>query len=197
VKVPAPRVTAVPVTVLGGVVVVVGAVVVVVVGAVVVVVVLSGRADDVGLPAVATRDCVVPLGADALSAGGSAGVDFDAVAVDAGGSLLSLLLERVSEFGDPLDDDAGVDDDGIVRSGVIDLLGKNPLLPVELSGVVGPLAMGSGSVGEPGPSARETKINTMPATPRVPIPFCTRRTFTGCVIFLCRLRFARRRSDIS
>jgi hypothetical protein len=154
-------------TVLVGAVVVGIVVVAVVVVVVVLVVVLIGGVEVVTLLVAATRGCVVALGgSDVLVATGSTGVDFDPGADDT--ARLSVL---VSELGDPLDDDVDADDGAMTGSRALDTpeLGAFPL--VDASGVVGPLVMADGTPGEPGSSARYTRINKMHTTPAIPIPF--------------------------
>jgi hypothetical protein len=127
-----------------------------------------------------------------LDATGSIDVGLVAVAADT-----ARLLGRVSELGDPLDDDVDPDDGARVGSSALDMPEESALPPVDVSGVVDPLDMAGGALGEPGSSARDTKINTMLKTPTVPIPFCKCRILTTYLSSSGRLRFARSRSDIS
>jgi hypothetical protein len=106
-------------------------------------------------------------------------------------------LGRATEFGDPLDDDVDIDDGAIVGSSALDVPEDSALPAIDVSGVVDPLVMAGGALGESGLSAKDTKINTMPKTAAVPIPFCKRRTSTTYLNSLGRLDFARSRSDIS
>ena len=101
-----------------------------------------------------------------LVATGSIDVGFDLGADDT-----ARLLVLVGELGDPLDDDVDADAGAMTGSRALDTpeLGALPL--VDAGGVVGPLVMADGTAGEPGPSARYTKINTMPTTPAIPMPF--------------------------
>lgn len=156
---------------------------------------ISGGVEVGVLLAVATSGCVASLGgADVLDATGPIGEDLDAVAAAAD---TARLLGRATEFGDPLDDDVDIDDGAIVGSSTLDMPEDGALLAIDVSGVVDPLAMAGGALGEPGSSARDTKINTMPKTAVVPIPFCKRRILTTYLNSLGRLSFARSRSDIS
>jgi len=121
-----------------------------------------------------------------LDATGSIGADFDPGADDT-----ARLLVRVSELGDPLDDDVGTDDGASVGGSALDLPEEGALPPVGVGSVVGPLVMAGGAVGEPGSTARNTKINAMPKTPAIPIPFCQLGILTTDLNSLGRLRFAR------
>jgi hypothetical protein len=115
------------------------------------------------------------------------------------------LLVLVSELGDPLDDDDDDDDDvgdgdgdgAMIGGRALDTpeLGTLPL--VDVSGVVSPLVTADGAPGEPGSSARYTKIKTMPKRPTIPIPFWICRILTTYLNSSGRLRFARSRLDIS
>jgi hypothetical protein len=171
-----------------------------VVGAVVVVVVVvgvgvgvSGGLEVVVLLGIATSGCVAALGgAGVVDATGSIGVELDAVAADT-----ARLLGPATELGDPLDDDVEIDDCGIVGRSALDMPEESALPAVDVSGVVDPLVMAGGALGEPGSSARDTKINTMPKTAAVPIPFCKRLMLTTYLNSLGRLCFARSHSDIS
>jgi hypothetical protein len=121
-------------------------------------------------------------------------VDFDPGVDDT-----ARLLVPLSELGDPLDDDDGVDtDDGaMIGSGTLDKPESSALPLVDVSGVVGPLATADGTTGEPGSSARYTKINTIPKTPATPITFCKCRILTTYLNSFGGLRFTRSRLDIS
>src|SRR6202035_3832802 len=100
--------------------------------------------------------CVAALGgADVLDATGPIGVDLDAVADTV------RLLGRATEFGDPLDDDVDIDDGAIVGSSALDMPEDSALPSIDVIGVVGPLVMAGGALGEPGLSAKDKRINTM------------------------------------
>jgi hypothetical protein len=89
------------------------------------------------------------------------------------------------------------DDGARLGSGAPDMPGESALPPVDVSGVVGPLVVDIGALGEPGSSARYTKIDTMPKRQAIPSPFCKCRILTTYVSSLGRSRVVRSRSDIS
>jgi hypothetical protein len=176
---------------------------------VVVVVVLIGGTDAVGLLVAATCGCVVALTGvdvpgDVLDAPGFSDADFGRGADDT-----APVLELVVELAGPLDndDDDDDDDDGNVDGATIGsraLDGRRALDTPELggllvgaSGVVGSPVTADEVLGEPGASARYTKINTMPNRPAIPIPFCKGRILTTYPHSRGRSRFACIGLDIS
>jgi hypothetical protein len=81
---------------------------------------------------------------------GSIGVDFDL-----GADAIGRLLVLVDEFGDALDDDGDADTDEGARFGSRALgTSDGSALPVDVSGVAGPLVTADGAPGEPASSAR-------------------------------------------
>jgi hypothetical protein len=156
------------------------------VGAVVVVVVFV-------LTALTGGCVVVVVGADVSDAGGSLVVVLNAV-VACNGALLRMvggvvpavlgsvpvwLLVCVGGLSEPLDDGVDVAVAAIVDGGAVNKPEAAAPSPVSVSGVVDPLALaGLGAVGgEPGSSAKDKRITTMPKTDAVPIPFCRCLTF--------------------
>jgi hypothetical protein len=141
-----------------------------------------------------TGGCVVVVvGADVPDAGGSLVVVLTAVIACNGGLLRMVggvvpvvlasvpvsLMVCVGGLSGSLDDGVDVAVAAIVDGGAVDKPETGPPSPVSVSGVVDPLALaGLGAVGgEPGSSAKDKRITTMPKADAVPIPFCTRLTF--------------------
>ena len=171
-KVPESSVTAAPLTCLVGAgVVVVG---VVVVGVDVpdrtgLFVVFSGAAPPdgggwVAVDAVTGGDFVV-------------GAPVVGVVTAASGLVLLTVLACVSGVCDPLGGEGEVEDDEIPDDGIMGTPEGRAVAPNGLNGVVNPLATAVGPDEDPGPSATDTTIATMPRTEAPPIAFCRRRTF--------------------
>ena len=163
------------------------------VGAVVVVVVVVLTALTGGFVGVGVG---VGVGANVPDAAGSLVVNFTAVTPCNGlllmvggvvraalGSVPVSLLVCVGGLSEPLDDVVDVADGAIVASGAVDMPEGDAPSPVDVSGVGDPLAMaGLVAVGdEPGSSAKDERITTMPKTDAVPIPFCR------CLMFISNL----------
>jgi hypothetical protein len=81
---------------------------------------------------------------------------------------------------EPLGREEDVEEDAIPDDGIMGTPEGTAVSPNGLNGVVYPLAMADGALGgDPGPSATDTTMATMPRTEAPPIAFCRRRTFIG------------------
>ena len=136
----------------------------------------------------------VPDGGAAMpDGGGSLVVAFDAVAPCTGalsgvvdgvvswalGTVPVPSFDFVGGLAEPLGEDVGVGDGAVVDAGAVDMPGSGAPSPVDASGVVDPTepARLGDIAGEPGLSATDERITTMPKADAIPIPLCRRLMF--------------------